>query len=442
MVLHEVKLYESFFFAPPAPDRFGVALNNRAYLNGRVAYYDMETLDGAGYIANLDSQMENALSKFDYAYDGVLKNIIGIPPAAGPQVCVGYVGNAYKCNDLLDPDGSGDYIQFPSNANRQFDYSLEDCTVSFWYKPRTQSVERGVIGLTSPVGADLNNWAITAEGDQLRVRRVYYDMSSKRKTFSAYLPGGWNFGESDPLGLDVGYNGGWYYITVTFAHSSANVCRYRGYVDGILQQQTLMATNGGFAISDQYLTIGTFEYPVGTSYDSAEELIIDELQFFKRELTEDEVYRLYIGKTKEMSDVLGLRFNTSAENQPTPVVSYTFSSDTWMGSFQRPSSGMLRVLVREEDGTAVSGATVTATIYSPTDNSVWQTLTFTETSTAGAYIATFGLRSKDPLGTYPVAVSATKRVVDSSGNVRVSQTDFDGFITVYAGTPSMIRPFG
>jgi len=103
----------------------------------------------------------------------------------------------------------------------------------------------------------------------------------------------------------------------------------------------------------------------------------------------------------------------------------------WLGSFPRPSRASMTIhLERADDGTPLTGATVTANIYRADTGALFKSVTFTETSTPSVYRGTFTVQRKDPVGTYSVRITAVRGVNS------IVQT---GYIIVYVGAPLGIR---
>ena len=104
----------------------------------------------------------------------------------------------------------------------------------------------------------------------------------------------------------------------------------------------------------------------------------------------------------------------------------------WLGSYPKPTtSATLMVEVTKDDLSPMAGLTVTANIYNAQDGTLWKTLTLHEsTLTPGIYRNSFQITRNDSLGSYPVHVVATRGLL--------TRATFDGYVSVYAGTPMNI----
>jgi DNA-binding beta-propeller fold protein YncE len=101
------------------------------------------------------------------------------------------------------------------------------------------------------------------------------------------------------------------------------------------------------------------------------------------------------------------------------------------GTFPRPARiATLSMKISTSDG-ALSGAVVTASIYTPS-GVLWKTLTLAESAyTAGIYSANFAILGSDDVGSYPVSVVARYGSLGAGS--------YSGFITVFQGSLAAIH---
>jgi len=219
----------------------------RAYPNGRVIYYNMETLR-SGKIKNIDEE----LTVNDQTINGAT------PTASGK------IGGAYQFNGTSDYTGAST----PGDINATF---IKGVTLSAWIKPDTVATAT-IISRNGPYHLGING----------------------NKAYGAvcYNPGVPPFyAWPSVVGSTVLEAGQWYHLVLTYDYTDIRI-----YVDGILDCAP-SALAQDLLINGADLNIGWDQPGFGNYFDGT----IDEVSYYKRGLTGDEVRSLYFGysgKTK------------------------------------------------------------------------------------------------------------------------------------------------
>jgi hypothetical protein len=236
------------------------------------------------HLAFDDGSGTTAQDSTSYNNDGTLTNM------AAPATSTSGWSNSGKFGKALAFDGSNDYVSIPNSASVQ---NMDTKTISAWIKIS------GVGDANAPRIIDKHQngtgWHLQYKSDVNQRIEFYQNFSSN--------DGQWG----TPVNTAV--NGQWLHIVVVYDRTSVtNVPKM--YINGILQQITLVQTPVGTASSDSsnVITIGD-----KTAGDRSFNGLIDEVKVYNYALSENE-----IKQECNRSSAITLGSTSTASNGTTP----------------------------------------------------------------------------------------------------------------------------
>ena len=211
-------------------------------------------------------------------------------------------GKALKIHSV-NPNENSVQIQDGAYGNRNFsDMDVNNFTVSYWCKPATNNKQTCDVGRYNPVGAG-SGYVVFRHTDN----KFYFQASDGVNAWAGYSISG-----------NVTTSNQWYYVTAVH-NSSIHALYLNGNLVASTAGGTLPHNTGGV------MQIGALD-TTATQY-------IDELSYYSRALSQDEIRKLYFLNLKKSDvDKYNLQFNGLGINSTSGLTQGTYTYYAWVNN--------------------------------------------------------------------------------------------------------------